>query len=163
MGRVAAPYGVKGWIKVKVFSDEVDALLVHPTWWIGRDQDWTAFTVAEGQAHGATVVARLEGVDVREAAADLKGLEIAVPRERLPAAADGEFYWTDLEGMEVLNREGRLLGRVETLFSNGAQSVLVVRTDAGGGELLIPFVAAYVDGVDAAARRIRVDWQPDWA
>jgi 16S rRNA processing protein RimM len=163
MGRVAAPYGVKGWIKVQVFSDEVDALLDHPTWWIGRDQDWMAFTVAEGKAHGATVVARLEGVDVREAAADLKGLEIAVPRERLPATADGEHYWTDLEGMEVLNREGRSLGRVETLFSNGAQSVLVVRTDAGGGELLIPFVSAYVDGVDAAARRIRVDWQPDWA
>ena len=163
MGRVAAPFGVKGWIKVQVFSDEVDALLDHPTWWIGRGEDWTAFTVAEGKAHGATVVARLEGVDVREAAADLKGLEVAVPRERLPAASDGEYYWTDLEGMEVLNREGRSLGRVETLFSNGAQSVLVVRTDAGGGEMMIPFVAAYVDGVDAGTRQIRVDWQPDWA
>ena len=163
MGRVAAPYGVKGWIKVQVFSDAVDALLDHPTWWLGRGKDWTAFSVAEGKVHGATVVARLDGVDVREAAARLKGCEVVVPRERLPAAGAGEYYWADLEGMEVVNREGRSLGRVESLFSNGAQSILVVPTDAGGGELLIPFVAAFVDGVDAASRCIRVDWQPDWA
>lgn len=163
LGRVAAPHGVKGWIKLQVFGETVEALLQHRQWWLGRAKQWSAFVVSEGRVHGNTALACLEGIHTREAAASLKGLDVAVPRERLPAVAQGEYYWTDLEGMEVANREGQVLGKVEAVFSNGAQSVLVVRGGGQKAELLIPFVTAYVEGVDAAARRIRVDWQPEWS
>lgn len=118
--------------------------------------------VVESRAHGNTVLALLEGLETREAAMALKGSEVGVPRDRFPAAEEGEYYWTDLQGMQVLNREGVCLGAVDSLFSNGAQSVLVVRCGDREGEWLIPFVAAFVDDVDEAARQIRVDWRPEW-
>lgn len=92
----------------------------------------------------------------------LQGSEVGVPRDRFPAAEEGEYYWIDLQGMQVVNREGVHLGMVDSLFSNGAHSVLVVRSGVGKGEWLIPFVAAFVDDVDEATRRIRVDWRPEW-
>lgn len=162
LGRVAAPHGVKGWVKIQIFGETAETLLRQPHWWLSRKAGWSALAVVESRAHGNTVLAKLEGVETREAAADLKGSEVAVPRDRLPPAAAGEYYWTDLEGMEVLNREGQHLGTVDSLFTNGAQSVLVVRSVGGEGEWLIPFVAAFVDGVDEATRRIRVDWQIEW-
>ncbi len=118
--------------------------------------------MSEGRVHGKAALARLVGIDTREAAIGLKGLDVAVSRDRLPPAPEGEYYWTDLEGMEVFNRGDESLGKVRELFNNGAQCVLVVSRGSGENETLIPFVAAYVDGVDVAVRRIRVDWQSEW-
>ena len=160
MGRVDAPYGVKGWIKVAPFTAAPDALTRFGRWWIGGPEGWKEVEVAEAKRHAAVVVARFAGCGDREQAAKLRGFEVAVPREALPAPAPDEYYWADLVGMEVVTAERESLGRVTELFSNGAHDVM--RVGAGKGERLVPFVTAVVRRVDLAAGRIEVDWEPDW-
>jgi len=160
MGRVAAPFGVKGWVKVVPFTASPAALARYRRLWVGRQGEWREVAVAEAAVHGAAVVARLAGCDDRDAAARLRGSEIAVPREALPAAAPGEFYWADLVGLDVVNAAGEPLGKVQELFSTGANDVM--RVGEGKGERLLPFIPTVVRKVDLAARRIEVEWGLDW-
>jgi 16S rRNA processing protein RimM len=123
--------------------------------------------VKEVKEHSDTVVACAQGVDDRNAAESLRGARIFVPRSSFPQAAEGEYYWVDLIGLQVVNREGLDLGQVRDLMSTGPQTVLVIEAapEAEGGkavERMIPFVAAFVDGVDLPGKRITVDWQPDY-
>lgn len=159
MGRVRAPHGVKGWIKVQPFTQAIDGLLGYPEWWLGRDGQWQKHRIAESAVHGAVVVARLQDCTDREAAVALKGAEVAVPRALLPVNRDGEYYWNDLLGTEVLNRHGERLGRVAQLLDTGANSVLVLD---GERKLLIPFVGGVILDVDVADRRLVVDWEHDY-
>ena len=160
MGRVLAPYGVKGWIKVAPFTAAPDALTRFDRWWIGGPDRWEEAEVAEAVRHGANVVARLAGCRDRDQAAKLRGREVALPRESLPEAQKNEYYWADLVGLEVVNAESVSFGKVTELFSNGAHDVM--RIGAGKGERLVPFVPAVVRKVDLAAGRIEVDWGTDW-
>ena len=158
MGRVGAPHGVKGW--VKVFADSSPALARHARWWIGADGNWEEVDVADTALHGATLVARLAGCEDRDAAAQLRGRDVALPREMLPATGPGEYYWTDLIGLEVVNADGASLGTVTGLFSNGAHDVM--RVSDGKRERLLPFVATVIRAVDLAGGRIDVEWGADW-
>jgi 16S rRNA processing protein RimM len=160
MGRVLAPYGVKGWVKVAPFTAAPDALTRFDRWWIGGPDGWEEAEVAEAVRHGANVVARLAGCGDRDQAAKLRGREVALPRESLPEAQKNEYYWADLVGLEVVNAESASFGKVTELFSNGAHDVM--RIGAGKGERLVPFVPAVVRKVDLAAGRIEVDWGTDW-
>jgi 16S rRNA processing protein RimM len=159
MGSVRAPHGVKGWIKVQPFTQEIDGLLDYPQWWLGRDGEWQPHRIAESAVHGVTVIARLEGCADREAAAALTGTEVGVPRELLPESREGEYYWRDLLGMEVLNRRGERLGLVARLLDTGANHVLVLEGDR---ELLIPFIADVILSVDITGRKLIVDWEYDY-
>jgi len=159
MGRVAAPFGIKGWIKVQCFTQSIDNLLDYPAWWLGHSGEWDENKVEEGTVHGRSLIAKLEGCDDREAAARLKGLEVAIPRSVLPANAEGEYYWSELIGLEVANREGVAFGRVAGLLETGANQVLVVQ---GERERLIPFVEPVVVLVDLAGGRLTVDWGADF-
>jgi len=164
MGRVAAPYGVHGWVKVLPLSAAPETLLSHRQWWIRkRDDDgpWQPYDLESGKKHGATLLAQLSGLTDREAAARLAGADIGVPRAALPAAGENEFYWADLVGLAVVNRQGVMLGSVAAVEDFGAHPILRVAGD-DGPQRLIPFVAAYIDGVAMAERRIDVDWQPDY-
>lgn len=126
---------------------------------LGRDGNWQPTRVLEGQRHGKSVVARLEGVDDRDQAAALVGAEIGVSREHLPEPDDGQYYWSDLIGLEVVHLDGSVLGKLETLLETGAHDVMVVK---GEQERLIPFVQdKIVISVDLAAARITVDWEWD--
>lgn len=163
MGRVAAPFGVQGWVKVQPFTGEPEALLGFATWWLaapgsGR-QD--AVRVLEARRHSEYLIARLEGIASREEAATYRGYEVSVPRDALPEAKDDEVYLGDLVGLKVMDRQGRSLGVVAGVHDNGAQPVLRVVND-GAAERLIPFVPAYVIEVDLEAERIEVDWQADY-
>ena len=158
MARVAAPFGVKGWIKIQPFTQNIDALLEHRAWWLGRDGSWDNSCVEDGAVHGRSLIAKLQGCDDRDAAARLKGLQIALPRSALPASADGEYYWADLIGLEVVNREGASLGRVTGLLETGASHVLVVRAER---ERLIPFAEPVIESVDVSGGRLTVDWRAD--
>lgn len=158
MGRVVAPFGVKGWVKVQTYSESVDALLDYEQWWLGNEKAWSVAQLEEGAPHGQTLVAKLSGIDDRDAAGKLKGLLVALPRAALPKAAANEYYWTDLVGLEVVNRDGVSLGQVDSLMDNTAQAILVVKGDR---ERLIPFVPVYVDQVDLPAKKIVVDWPVD--
>lgn len=159
MGRVAGAFAVKGWIRVQPFTQQADALLGYPVWWLGREGGWTSRALEEGAVHGKSVVAKLAGCEVRETAATLHGLDVAVPRSQLPPRQEGEYYWTDLLGIAVRNLQGELLGRIERLLETGANQVLVVRGDR---ERLIPFVAAFVVAVDLAKGEVVVDWGLDF-
>jgi 16S rRNA processing protein RimM len=159
MARVAGPFGVKGWVKLQVFTERVDGLLDYPVWWIGQDGGWEPVEVEQGAAHGAALVARLKGIDDREQAAVLRGREVAVPRAELPRNEEGEYYWTDLEGLRVGNLQGEALGVVTGLLETGASQVLVVQSER---ERLIPFVSAVVKSVDLARGELVVDWGADF-
>jgi 16S rRNA processing protein RimM len=160
MGRVAAPYGVKGWIKVAPFTAAPDALTRFGRWWIGGRDGWQEVEIIAAARHGSSVIAQVAGCGDREQAAQLRGSEVAVSRAALPATAPDEYYWSDLVGLEVVTEERESLGRVTGLFSNGAHDVM--RVGAGKRERLVPFVPAVVRKVDLPAGRIEVAWGPDW-
>jgi 16S rRNA processing protein RimM len=159
LGRVRAPHGVKGWVKIQPFTQDIEGLLGYAQWWLGREGEWRERVVAEAAVHGATVIARLEGCDDREAAAELRGCEVAVPRTALPDPGAGEFYWNDLMGSEAFNRKGELLGRISQLMDTGANPVLVLQ---GERERLVPFIEGVVVEVDIARRRLVLDWERDY-
>lgn len=159
MGRIAGAFGIKGFIRVQTFSGTVDALLDYPVWWIGDGDRWEERKLVEGAVHGQALVAKLEGVEGREVAARMRGLHVGIPRQQLPPNAEGEYYWADLIGLEVANREGVALGRVAQLLETGANQVLVVK---GTREYLIPFVEPVMVSVDLAGGRLIVDWGADF-
>ncbi|MGH8166396.1 MAG: ribosome maturation factor RimM [Woeseiaceae bacterium] len=163
LGRVSGLYGVKGWVRVFSYTEPAEALLGYRSWQLRQGQDWAGHTLAEGRKHGKSLVARLAEIEDRDQAAALVGADIAVDRHRLPAAGEGEYYWADLEGLEVRHRDGRRLGRVVRMLATGANDVMVVQAaDEPGREILIPFVpAVYILNVDVAGRVIDIDWEWD--
>lgn len=159
MGRVVAPYAVKGWLKLQTFTEYLDSLLDYPVWRLGRNGQWRDYRLLDGKVHGQHLLASLEGVDDRDAADALRGMDVAVLREEMPEADEDEYYWDELIGLEVGNIQGEALGRVVGLLETGAHDVLQVQ---GERMRLIPFVEAYIQSVDVAAGRIVVDWGLDW-
>jgi 16S rRNA processing protein RimM len=160
MGRITAPFGIKGWVKVQPLTAAARNLLAYPRWWLGRGAEWQEYEVAEGKAHSEKlVVARLAGCGDRNAAAGFRGSDIAVPRSQLPEARPGEYYWADLIGLAVVNTELQELGSIVGVMQTGANDVLVVQ---GGRERLIPFIAQVIREVDPVARVVRVDWDADY-
>lgn len=166
LGRITAPFGVRGWVKVQLFADDPASLTRMPCWWICADEAsadaaWQERRLSGSKVQGKVVVVRFEGIADRTAAEGLKGMYVGAPREALPEIAKDEFYWADLVGLEVINQAGEVLGRVAELMRSGAHEVLDVR-DASGQRRLLPFVAAVVREVDLDGGRIRVEWERDW-
>ncbi|MGK2953766.1 MAG: ribosome maturation factor RimM [Thiobacillus sp.] len=159
MGRIAAPFGVKGWVKVQTFCEDPGTLMDFESWRVGRGEQQKQYSVEAIQDHSNTLVAKLVGIDDRDAAYALRGQEISVAKNELPPPEENEFYWSDLIGLKAVNREGVELGRVDSLLETGAQDVLVIK---GTREHLIPFVAAFVGKVDVAGGTIEVDWGEDF-
>ena len=157
LGRFTGLFGVKGWVKVYSYTDPREAVLNYRRWLLSERDGWREATVAEGQRHGKTIIARIDGCVDRDEATELIGTVIAVPREELPETQTGQFYWSDLEGLRVVHRDGTELGRVAYLLETGANDVMVVHGDK---ERLIPFAMDEVIlGVDLADGRIDVDWE----
>ncbi len=159
MGRIGAPFGIQGWVKLKTFTESPDGLAAHGHWWVGSEKGWKAYAVEDFVARLPATVAKLKGVDDRNAAEALKGFEVAVTREALGEAGKGSIFWVDLVGLEVASLSGEVLGKVEGLFETGETSVLVVM---GERERMIPFIPQYVKDVDREAKRITVDWEADY-
>jgi 16S rRNA processing protein RimM len=171
VGRIADAWGIKGWFKVLPHSASPEALFSSKRWYLQPSERGAKtfsgtllLRVREAKEHSDTVVASGQDVDDRSAAEALKGARIFIPRSSFPTASTDEYYWVDLIGLDVVNREGLALGRVKELLSTGPQTVLVLEYNEGDKALerMIPFVSAYVDGVDLPAKRITVDWQPDY-
>ena len=188
VGRIADAWGIKGWFKVLPHSASPEALFSSKRWYLlpsdkivgGSKSPSAKFAAGSGAAprpvllkikeakdHADTVVASsLEIVDRNQAEA-LKGARIFVPRSSFPTAGTDEYYWVDLLGLDVFNREGVALGQVKDLMSTGPQTVLVLsqaseEAEKPAVERMIPFVSAFVDNVDLPGRRITVDWQLDY-
>ena len=172
VGRIGDAWGLKGDFRVHAYAEPPLALLAASRWHLRAPDEPrparpaplpTTLEIATVRARGDGYVASSPAVTDRTAAAALRGARVFVARADFPAPGADEFYWTDLVGMTVANRDGVVLGCVAGLLDNGAQSVLRVQPPAADArELLIPFVGNYVDGVDLAGRRIAVDWQLDY-
>lgn len=166
MAAVKEPYGLKGWVRLYSYSGDGPGLAGFEEWWLDHGTeakpDWRAVVPEAKDEHSGALIAKLPGVADRDAAFALKGRRIAVPKSRFPASRveEDEYYWADLIGLEVKNRQGELLGRIEGLLDLGPHQVLKVQ--AASREMLIPFVAQYVDKVDIAAKLVTVDWGSDW-
>jgi 16S rRNA processing protein RimM len=163
MGRISAPFGIKGWIRVQTYTRAISGLTNYPVWWISGANGWREVKVEQSQAQGVDVVAKLTGIDDRDVAASLKGQQVAISRGDFPPAAKGEFYWADLIGLGVKNTEGLDFGIVTSMMETGANDVMVVQQSAvDGEERLIPFIADVVKRVDIAASLIEVEWGADY-
>lgn len=171
VGRIVDAWGIKGWFKVLPYSADPEALFSSKRWFLlpaekgARTFSGVAkLAIKEAKVHSDTVVASAHEVDDRGAAEAMRGARIFVSRSSFPKAEKDEYYWVDLIGLNVINREGVTLGVVRELLSTGAQTVLVMEYEQDGKtqERMIPFVSVYVDDVDLPARRILVDWQADF-
>lgn len=171
VGRVADAWGIKGWFKVLPYSNDPEALFSSKRWFLlPAEKGAKNFTgvallsVAEIKDHSDSVVASAHKVLDRNAAEALRGARIFISRANFPSAQKDEFYWVDLLGLNVVNREGAALGVVRDLLSTGPQTVLVIEFEQEGKlqERMIPFVSVYVDDVDLPGKRILVDWQADF-
>jgi 16S rRNA processing protein RimM len=180
VGRILDAWGVKGWLKILPHSTDPEALFAAKSWFLQAPEakfrpGFNAFAgtvslqVDEAKTHSDTVVAKFGGIDDRTVAEALRGARIFLPRSSFPAASTDEFYWVDLIGLNVVNREGIALGCVRDLMATGPQSVLCVEYRAvqedgstALAERMIPFVSVFIDKVDMAGKCITVDWQPDY-
>ena len=173
VGRVSGAFGVKGWIKVQPFSLDASALFVNTTWWLSsgapRAQPLpVSLRVLDLREQGDGLVALVEGVVERNGAEALRGALLHVSRASFPRTDDSnEFYWIDLIGLTVVNRDGQELGQVLDLIDTGPHCVLRiappgVAKPTPAQELLIPFLSQYGCDVDLTAKRITVDWDADW-
>jgi len=159
MGRVTAPHGVHGWVRVRAFTAEPDGLAAYADWWLGDEGARIRRRVEAFELHRSGIVAKLEGCDDRSAAERLAKMDVSVPRAFLPTIETGQYYWTDLIGAKVVGREGAVLGTIESLIETGANDVLVVQ---GERERLIPFVEQVIIEVDLERGCLVVDWGLDY-
>lgn len=164
MGRVVAPYGVFGWLKVLPDTEILNGLLEYKTWWIGKDDNWRELVVESAKIHNDVLVVKLQGVDDRDAAFACKGKQVAVPRALLPEPEENEYYWSDLIGLEVKNQQNVDFGKITDVLATGANDVIVVKSDKAHGERerLIPFTAQAILDVDLDAKKMLVDWDAEF-
>ena len=192
MGRIVAPYGVFGWLKVVPDTEAFDGLFDYDNWWLGKGDDWREMVVETAKVHNDVIVVKLKGIDDRDAALACKGKQIAVPRAQLPEAEENEYYWSDLIGLRVKNLQGIDFGLIVDVFETGANDVIVVKPDVVKPEALkqeaaseapvekavlskskvdvkdkpqerlLPFTAAVVLEVDIKAKTMLVDWDADF-
>ena len=172
VGRIGEAWGVKGWFKIVPYSNEPEVLYKADKWFLlpsekGAKSFFTGtvlLNVKQARDHSGSVVATALEVLDRDGAEAMRGARVFVSRTHFPKAAEDEYYWVDLIGLNVVNREGVDLGVVRELLPAGPQTTLVLAFEVDGKEQerMIPFVSAFVDKVDLAGRQISVDWQPDY-
>lgn len=157
VGRVGSTYGVQGWLKIQSFTEWADNILDYTPWYIEENNEWKAFTVAEGRVHGKGMIVKFAGWDTPEKSRLLSGKKIAITRSQLPALPKDEYYWSDLEGLTVINQDGEILGKVSYLISTGSNDVLVIK---GEKEFAIPYLPEdVIKSIDLEKKEIHVDWE----
>jgi 16S rRNA processing protein RimM len=162
IGKIGAPYGVKGWVKITSYTETLEGIFDYQPWLLGNGQE---YQIEHWRTHNKGVVAKLIGVESRDDADSIKNLDISIKAEQLPQLADDEFYWRDLVGMQVVTESGYDLGVVKELFETGANDVMLVKANPndafGQKERMLPYLYDQViKEVDKQANLIRVDWDP---
>lgn len=165
VGKVGAPYGVQGWIKVNSYTDELSGIFEYAPWFIGDENQ--AFHVEKWRIHKNGLVAKLDGIDDRDGADRIKNLEISINIEQLPALDGDDFYWRELVGMEVKTVKGYHLGSVKEMFATGSNDVMLVDANPndafGKKQRMIPYLYdQVVIEVNRESKLITVDWEPDF-
>jgi 16S rRNA processing protein RimM len=158
LGFVGAPFGVRGWIKLRSHTDPPERLLEHRNLRIGQGSVWQSYRIEASGRSGGALTVKLSGVEDRDQAQALRGSQVCVPRSELPKRDDKDFYRADLIGCEVVNLEGAAMGTVRHFIETPAQVLMVV---CGVEEFWIPAVARHLRRVDLEARRVIVDWSAE--
>lgn len=165
LGKIVEAYGLRGGMKVHPFADDPGSWGAMSHWWLGCEGDapetWRRVRLTRCREQSGVLVVTLAEITDRNASEALKGMLVGAPRAELPVPANGEYYWADLVGLEVVNLHGQSLGHVLGLIETAANDVLRVG-DGEAKERLLPFVGSVVLEVDVLARLIRVDWEADW-
>lgn len=159
LGKIAGTFGVQGWVKVQSFTDPIENIFEYDNWRILQRGEWSPIEIEDGRVTAKGVLAKLVGIDTPEDARLYVGAELGVPRSEMPQTAPGEYYWSDLEGLEARGTNGEVLGRIDHFRSTPAGDVVVVR---GGREHWIPFVKERILKVDLDAGYVALDWAADW-
>ena len=169
VGRITALFGVKGWVKIHSYTEPQENLFEYHPWWLKTAHGVKKVEIDEARPHGDAFVAHIVGIDDRDVAALYTVVDISVERDLLPELGEGEYYWSQLEGLVVYTRfsgERQRLGVVDKMLETGANDVLVVLADAASidqRERLIPYVPEqFVLAVDLVAGEILVDWDPEF-
>jgi len=155
LGFVGAPFGVRGWIKLRSHTDPPERLLEHRNLVLGQGGVWRNYRIEASGRSGGALTVKLTGVEDRDQAQALRGAQVCVPRSELPQRDDKDFYRADLIGCEVVSLSGLRLGVVQHFIETPAQVLMVVR---GTQEFWIPAVPQHLRRVDLQARRVIVDW-----
>jgi len=160
VGKITGVFGVRGWVKVFSYTEPRENILNYSPWLLSRGDKTREVQLLEGKRQGKTIVAHLQDVDDRDSAAGLCGWDIAVAHGQLPETREGEYYWADLVGLQVVTQNGVDLGRVDYLIATGANDVLVVKGDR---ERLLPFLQGQtIISIDLQEGRMIVDWDPEF-
>jgi len=165
LGKIVSVHGIRGEVKVYSFTDPLDNLLDYRRWTLKRGNEVRQAELVQGRVQGNVLVAKLKGLDDREIARTFAEFEILVPRSELPVLDDGEFYWSQLEGLKVIDKNGQMLEILDHMLETGANDVMVVKPCAGSlddRERLLPYTDQCVQAVDLEAGEIRVDWDADF-
>jgi 16S rRNA processing protein RimM len=162
LGRIGGPYGVRGWLHVESFTEPKNRLLEFPYWNLSQSDNAApqSWQVAETKVHGERLVARLAGVEDRDAATRLRGMRVLIERSALAPLKAREFYEADLLGLTVLDLQQQVLGTVRQFVATPAASYMVVKT-AANGDLWIPATPQYLNKVDLQDGRVWVAWPQD--
>ncbi|QCZ94091.1 ribosome maturation factor RimM [Salinimonas iocasae] len=162
IGKIGAPHGVKGWVKINTYTDTPEGIFDYQPWLLG---DGKEYQLDQWRPHGKVLVAKIEGIETRDDAERIKNLDISITAEQLPELDENEFYWRELTGMQVVTTQGYDLGVVKDVFNTGANDIIQVRANAkdafGLKERLLPFVMdEVIQSVDKEGKVITVDWDP---
>lgn len=165
LGKIGAVYGIKGWLKIHSFTDDPEAIFDYAPWSLKLGDKLQSATVTEWRRHNNGLIAKIEGLNDRDQAQRLVGLEVIINSDALPSLPDGEFYWKDLIGMKAITTQGYDLGEVIDILETGANDVLIVKANTKDGfgkkERLIPFIESQViKHVNLENKQIDVDWDP---
>lgn len=160
MGRVSGLFGVNGWVKLFSHTEPRENILQYKPLYIELQGKWQPLDLIDGRPHGKGIVAKFKGYTDRDAASALIGVNIAIRQEQLPELPQGEYYWSDLEGLKVVTTDGIELGVVSNLIETGANDVLVVKGDR---ERLIPYIRPdVVTELDIENGILQVEWDPEF-
>ncbi|MBE0505824.1 MAG: ribosome maturation factor RimM [Marinospirillum sp.] len=166
LGRITSIFGVKGWVKVYSYTDPMENLLDYPEWHLLHQGERKVIRKLDGRRHGKGLIARLDGINTPEEARLLSGAEIRLSRSKLPDLPQGEYYWSQLVGLKVINLQGQVFGQVDYLLDTGANDVLVIKPCEGSldkQERLVPWlIPDVIRQVDLEAAQIDVDWDADF-
>lgn len=159
IGRVGAPYGVQGWLKIHSLTEKTADILKYNPWYLAQGEHWEAVEVEEGRPQGKTIVVKFRGIEAPEIARKLTSRIIGIQREQLAPLPPNEYYWADLEGLKVINQHGQTLGQVHYLMATGANDVVVIQDSAGKEHALPYLLGSVIKQIDIEKQIIQVDWE----
>ncbi|WP_341708890.1 ribosome maturation factor RimM [Halopseudomonas sp.] len=166
LGKIVSVHGVRGAVKVYSHTDPLDNVLDYAEWSLNRGAEQRTVSVLGGRVQGRVLVVNLKGIDDRNKAEELVNFEISIASDALPELEDGDFYWHQLEGLQVVNLEGQLLGKVDHLLETGSNDVMVVKPCEGSvdqRERLLPYLPGqFVVKVDLETKVMQVDWDAEF-